>query len=189
MNFIFLFLLLAISSSQNSIPHKIERSIFFFNENDHKTSLMVSFQKNEQIEKYFSGNIWLSENLAINSSLSSSTKNYDINLYYNTSITYRPSNFKFKYFSGNLNLGMHTIRFYNYRSFKWYDFSFLLNSMLDNHKFYLAWNYYTHVKNKHIFHLAYKRLIYQNINILIGSKIYNESNIVIQPFLKLMLNL
>ena len=88
MNFIFPLFFIVFCYSQNSIPNQIEKSIFFFNENDHKVSLGISFQNsNNTIDKYFSGNLWFSDNLAINSSLSSSSNNSDINLYYNNNLT------------------------------------------------------------------------------------------------------
>ena len=190
MNFIFSLLLIVFSFTQNSIPNQIEKSIFFFNEDDHKVSLGLSFQNlNNQIEKYFIGNVWLSDNLAINSSLSSSLENSDINLYYKNSITYIPSNFKSNNISANINFGMHRMRFYKSKSYRWYDFSILCNFKFNVHKIILAWNYLTHTRNKHIFNLSYKRKIHNNINIIIGSKLFKDNNIKFQPNLKLMINL
>ena len=190
MNFIFPLFFIVFCYSQNSIPNQIEKSIFFFNENDHKVSLGISFQNsNNTIDKYFSGNLWFSDNLAINSSLSSSSNNSDINLYYNSSITYLPSSTIFKNFSTNINIGMHRVRLYKYRSFKWYDFSLLSSFKFNSHKILLAWNYLTHIKNKHLIHFSYKRMINDNVNLIIGSKIYRNNSIKIQPHFRLMINL
>ena len=88
-------LFLVISFSQDSIINQIEKSIFFPNNDDHKIALCLSIQNfNNKLEKYISGNIWISDNLAINSSISPNSFNNDFNLYYNTSITYIPLIFK-----------------------------------------------------------------------------------------------
>ncbi len=190
MNFLFL-LFLVFSFSQNPIPNQIEKSIFFYSENDNKVSLGLSLQNSSgQIDEYFTGNIWLSDNLAINSSLSKNSSNSDINLYYNNSITYVPLIFKSNDISANFNFGMHRIRFYKSKSYRWYDLSILSNFKYNNYKIILSWHYLTNIRNKHIINIFYKKLLYKKFNILIGSKFYTyNKKINFQPNLKLIINL
>ena len=192
MNYLLILLFcIAFSFSKSLIPNQIERSIIFYNSDNYKTSIGLSFQNsNGQTNKYFSGSIWLSDNLAISSSLSNSSINADINLYYNNSLIYIPLIFKTNDISAKFNFGMHRIRFYKNKSYRWYDLSIVSNFNYKKNKIILSWQYITNIKTKHILNLAYEKLLYKKINILIGSKFYTENKkISIQPNLQLVINL
>ena len=181
-------LFLVISFSQDSIINQIEKSIFFPNSDDHKIALCLSIQNfNNKLEKYISGNIWISDNLAINSSISPNSFNNDFNLYYNTSITYIPLIFKSDIFSSNLNFGMHRFRFYKKKSFRWYNFMLSTNFKFKNHNLILSWIYLSNIKKNHFIDISYKNKIYKNLFLFIGSKIYSEiHNLKFQPTIKLL---
>ena len=192
MNFLLILsFFITFSFSQNIIHDKIERSIFFYNSYDNKTSLGIGCQNsNGQTNKYFSGSIWLSDNLAISSSLSNSSIDSDINLYYNYSMAYIPLIFKTNNISAKFNFGMHRIRFYKNKSSRWYDLSIVSDFNYNKNKIILSWHYFTTIKTKHIINLAYKKLIYKKLNILIESKFYTKNKkISIQPNLQLIINL
>jgi len=165
--------------------------MIFYNADDYKTSIGLRFQNiNDHTNKYFSGSIWLSDNLAISSSLSNSSINSDINLYYNNSITYVPLIFPTNNISTKFNFGMHRIRFYQNKSYRWYNLSILSNFDFNKNKIVLSWHYITNIKNKHILTLAYKKLLYKKLNILIESKFYSlNKKIRIQPNLEFIINL
>ena len=173
------------------IPNQKEKTFSNFILKDSKVSIGLSFYNfdNSIVKNYFTS-IWLSDNLSISSSFSSNISDSDVNLYYNHSIAYHPLMFNNNNIDSYFNFSMHRMRFYEGKSYRWYDYGISSNINYNNHKIILSWHYITEINDKYFFNFYYKKLIYNRMNILLGSKLFRENKkFIFQPNIKLIFNL
>ncbi len=174
--------------SQHLNFNKIEKSIIIPNINNNKIALFFSFQNNNnKLNKYFSSNIWLSENFGFNATIAPNIKEDIIDLYYNTSLSYIPEILSFDAFKTNLSFTIHRQRFYNLISYRWYDLKLVSNIILNKKNIVLCWIYFENIKNKHVIDLSFNKKLSKNIQSYFGSKFYQSNGkINFQPSIKIV---
>ena len=173
--------------SQNSQFNKIEKSLIVNSFTEEKISFFVSLQKNKNnLSKYFSTNVWLSENFGFNATISPNIDSNNLDLYYNTSFVYIPEILKKNIFKANLSFTIHRQRFYYYKSYRWFDFKLIYNLNINDNKFNFGWIYFEKRNEKHVFHFSYSKHSNKRIRTFLGFKLYKDLNkINFQPNIKI----
>tara|TARA_A100001011_G_C14265179_1_gene824317 strand:+ start:650 stop:1228 length:579 start_codon:yes stop_codon:yes gene_type:complete len=182
-----LLLLINLVISQNSDVKRIEKSLIINSFSEDKISFFVSFQKNKNnLSKYFSSNIWLSENFGFNTTISPNMESKNIDLYYNTSFVYVPEILKKKFSKANLSFTIHRQRFYYNNSYRWFDFKVMYNLNINDNKFNLGWIYFEKSGEKHGFIFSYCNHYNKRIRTFFGLKLYRDiGKINFQPNFKI----
>tara|TARA_B100000212_G_scaffold339113_1_gene316877 strand:- start:1216 stop:1794 length:579 start_codon:yes stop_codon:yes gene_type:complete len=185
--FINLLLLTNLVVTQDYQFKKIEKSLLINSFGEEKISFLVTLQQNKNnLSKYFSSNIWLSENFSINTTISPNIQYQNIDFYYNTSFIYVPEILKTNSHKANLSFTIHRQRFYFYNSYRWFDFKIIYNINIYDNKFNIGWIYFEKRENKHVFNFSFSKNLNKRIRTFFGLKLYKElEKINFQPNIKI----
>ncbi len=142
------------------------------------------------IRPYFSGKWWISPNLNVSGAFSPSENENDIQLYFQTSIGYIPQLILFPWTDTSFNAGIHRIKYFEEKNYRWYHAAFCFTKKLDNQFLSATWIYLFDEWHTHILQMEYYQNILDNFQFNVGFKISTtNSNSNFQPILGLLIHL